>query len=95
MSLSHTTPPPQNPPKVPKKQDITMDEPNTDPKIVVAKNFGGLKNYKHKKLLKDLVVPGMTVKEFWQHGDKDYTEFEYGKSFFPKFVHVKSPFIMQ
>jgi hypothetical protein len=95
MSPPHTTPPPQNPPNALKKQDAIVNEPSTDPKTTVANNFGGLKNYKHKKLLEDLVVPGMTVKEFWQHGDKDYTEFEYGKPFVPKQVHVKLSWIKQ
>jgi hypothetical protein len=90
----HTTHPPQNPPKASKKQDATVDEPSTDPKIAMAKIFGGLKNYKHKKSLEDLDILGMTVKEFWQHGDKDYTEFEYENPFALKYVHVKSPFIM-
>jgi hypothetical protein len=39
--------------------------------------------------LEDLVVPGMIVKEFWQHDDKDYTEFEYGKSLVPRHVRLK------
>jgi hypothetical protein len=60
----------------PKKQDTIVDEPSTDSKDAVEKFYGGLKNYKHKKLLEDLAVPGMTVKEFLQHGNKDYTEFE-------------------
>jgi hypothetical protein len=33
--------------------------------------FVGLKNYQHNEPLEDLVAPGMTVKEFWQHCDKD------------------------
>jgi hypothetical protein len=41
-----------------------------------------------------LGVPGMTVKEFWQHGNKDYTKFEDGKMTVPKQVHVKLPWIM-
>jgi hypothetical protein len=72
-----------------------VDEPNTDPMFTVAKNFGCLKNYEHKKLLEDFIVPGMTVKEFWQHGNKDYTEFEYEKSLIPKQAHVKFLWIMQ
>jgi hypothetical protein len=60
----------------PKKQDTIVDEPNTDPKDVVEKFYGGLKNYKHKKPLEDLVVPGMTVKEFLQHSNKGYTKLE-------------------
>jgi hypothetical protein len=42
-----------------------VDEPSKDPKTVVKKFYDGLKNYKTKKPLEDLVVPGMTVKEFW------------------------------
>jgi hypothetical protein len=41
-----------------------MDEPSTDPSSALEKFVCGLKNYKHHKLLEDLVVPGMTVKEF-------------------------------
>jgi hypothetical protein len=37
----------------------------------------------------------MTVKEFWQHGDKDYMKFEYGKSLVPKHVHLKLLWIIQ
>jgi hypothetical protein len=36
----------------------------------------------------------MTVEEFWQHGDKDYRKFEYGKPLVPKHVHLKLPWIM-
>jgi hypothetical protein len=43
----------------------------------VGKFYDGLKNYKAKKLLEDLALGGMTVEEFWQHGNKDYREFEY------------------
>jgi hypothetical protein len=32
------------------------------------------KKYQHKEPLKDLRVPGMTVEEFWEDGDKDYTK---------------------
>jgi hypothetical protein len=34
--------------------------------------------------LEDLALVGMTVEEFWQHGDKDTREFEYGKPLVPK-----------
>jgi hypothetical protein len=61
----------------------------------MANFLSGLKNYKHKKPLEDLVVPSMTIKGFWPHGDKDYTEFEFGKLLDPKHVHVKLPWIMQ
>jgi hypothetical protein len=57
-----------------------VDEPNKDPKNVVEKFYDGLKNYKTKKPLDDLPVEVMSVKEFWEHGDKDYRKFEYEKS---------------
>jgi hypothetical protein len=38
--------------------------------------------------LKDLGIPGMTVEEFWEDGDKDYNEFEYGKPLVIKQVHA-------
>jgi hypothetical protein len=41
-----------------------VDEPNIDPSSAMEKFFYGLKNYKHNKSLEDLVVLGMTVKEF-------------------------------
>jgi hypothetical protein len=62
--------------------------------IIVAKFLGGLKNYKHKKSLVDLAIPDMTVKEFWQHGNKDYTKFEYEKPLVPKHILVKLSWIM-
>jgi hypothetical protein len=37
----------------------------------------------------------MIVEEFWQHGDRDYKEFEYGKLLVPKYVHLKLSWIMQ
>jgi hypothetical protein len=95
MSPPYTTLPPQNPPKAPKKQDAIMDEPITDPKTTVDNFFGGHKNYKHKKLLGDLAIPGMTVKEFWQYDDKDYIEFEYEKPLVLKHDHVKLSWVMQ
>jgi hypothetical protein len=61
----------------------------------VGEFFVGLKNYEHKEPLEDSAIPGMTVKEFWQHCDKDYTEFEYRKPLVPKHVHVKFTFIMK
>jgi hypothetical protein len=66
-----------------------VDEPRKDPKTILGKFYGGLKNYKTKKPLEDLTLEGMTVEEFWQHGDKDYREFEYGKSLDPKRVLLK------
>jgi hypothetical protein len=80
----HTTPPLQNPPNAPKKQDAIVDEPSKDPKTVVEKFYDGLKYYKTKKPLDGLAVEGMTIKEFWQHRVKDYRKFEYGKPLIPK-----------
>jgi hypothetical protein len=39
--------------------------------------------------LKDLGIPGMTVEEFWEDGDNNYNEFEYGKPLVTKQVHAK------
>jgi hypothetical protein len=72
-----------------------VDKPNKDPKTAVEKFYNGLKNYETTKLLEDLTVEGMIVEEFWQHGDKDYREFDYGKPLFPKYVHLKFQWIMQ
>jgi hypothetical protein len=84
MSPPYTPPPPpQSPPNSLKKQDAIVDKPSKDPKNIVEKFYAGLNKYKTKKLLEDLVVEGMTVKEFWQQGNKDYTEFEYGKPLVP------------
>jgi hypothetical protein len=71
-----------------------MYETRKDPKTVFDKFYDGLKNYKTKKLLEDLALVGMSVKEFWQHGDKDIQEVEYGKMLVPKHVHQKLPWIM-
>jgi hypothetical protein len=70
-------------------------ETSKDPKTVFDKFYDGLKNYKSKKPLEDLALVGMSVKEFWQHGDKDIREFEYGKPFVAKHVHLKILWIMQ
>jgi hypothetical protein len=42
-----------------------------------------------------LTVPDMTVKEFLQYDDKDYTEFEYKKPLVLKHVHLKLSWIIQ
>jgi hypothetical protein len=68
-----------------------VDEPNKDPKTVAEKFYDGLKNYKTKKPLDDLDVESMIIKEFWEHGNKDYREFEYAKPLIPKYVHLKLP----
>jgi hypothetical protein len=72
-----------------------VDEPSKDPKTVVEKFYDCLKNYKTKEPLEDLTIEGMIVEEFWQYGDKDYREFEYGKPLVPKYVHLKFLSIMQ
>jgi hypothetical protein len=71
-----------------KKQDAIVDQLSTNPKDVLEKIYACLKNYKHKKSLEDMAIPGLTVKEFLQHGDKDYKEFEYGKPLVPKHIHL-------
>jgi hypothetical protein len=72
-----------------------VDEPSKDPKTVVERFYDVLKKYKIKKPLEDLALEGMIVEEFWQHGDKDYREFEYGKLLVPKHVHLKLLWSMQ
>jgi hypothetical protein len=72
-----------------------VDEPSKDSKTIVRKFYDGLKNYKTKKPLEDLALEGMTIEIFWQHGDKDYRKFEYGKLFVAKHVHLKLLWIMQ
>jgi hypothetical protein len=42
-----------------------------------------------------LALEGMTVEEFWQHGDKDCREFEYGKPLVLEHVHLKLLWSMQ
>jgi hypothetical protein len=72
-----------------------VDEPSKDPKTVVDKFYDGLKNYKTNKSLEDLALEGMTVEEFWQHGDKDCREFEYENLLVLIHVHLKLLWIMQ
>jgi hypothetical protein len=43
----------------------------------------------------DLSTPGMTMQNFWQHDDRDYKLFEYGKLLVPKQVHAKLPWTMK
>jgi hypothetical protein len=71
-----------------------MDETSKDPKIVLEKIYDGLKNYKTKKPLEGLALVGKSVEFFWQHGDKDIREFEYGKPLVPKHDHLKLPWIV-
>jgi hypothetical protein len=58
----------------PFRKEVVVDEPNKDFATVVKKFFCCYKKYQHKETLKDLRVPGMTVEEFWEDGDKDYTK---------------------
>jgi hypothetical protein len=39
--------------------------------------------------LKDIGIPGTTIEEFWEDGDKDYNEFEYDKQLVTKQVNAK------
>jgi hypothetical protein len=73
----------------PFKKEVVVDEPSKDTVIAVSKFFSCHKKYQHKEPLKDLSIPGMTVEEFWEDGDKYYNEFEYGKSIVIKQVHAK------
>jgi hypothetical protein len=63
-----------------------VHKPSIDISTVVGNFFGNLQKYQHKEPLHNLVVPGITIKEFWQHDVNDYIEFEYGKLL----VHHKS-----
>jgi hypothetical protein len=73
----------------PFKKEVVVDEISKDPVTTVLKFFSCYKKYQHKKLLKDLGIPGMTVEEFWEDSDKDYNEFEYGKLLVTKQAHAK------
>jgi hypothetical protein len=68
----------------PFRKEVVVDEPSKDSTTVVSKNFSCYKKYQHKEPLKDLGIPGMTVEDFWEDGDKDYSEFEYEKSLVTK-----------
>jgi hypothetical protein len=72
-----------------------VDKTSKDPKAIMDKFYDGLKSYKTNKPLEDLTLVGMTIKEFWQRGDKDIREFEYEKPLVPKHVHLKLPWMMQ
>jgi hypothetical protein len=70
-------------------KEVVMDEPNKDSMTAVSKKFSCYKKYQHKETLKNLCIPGMTVEEFWEDGDKDYNEFESGKPLVIKQAHTK------
>jgi hypothetical protein len=71
------------------RKEVVVDEPKKDNAPAVLKFFSCHKKYQHQEPLKDLGILGMTVEEFWEDSDKDYNEFEYGKSLVTKQVHAK------
>jgi hypothetical protein len=73
----------------PFRKDVVVDEPNKDLTTAMLNFFSSHKKYQHKEPFKDLGIPGMTVEEFWEDGDKDYNEFEYEKSIVTKQAHAK------
>jgi hypothetical protein len=73
----------------PFRKEVVVDEPSKDNVIIVLKFFSCHKKYQHQEPLKDLGIPGMTAEEFWEDGDKDHNEFEYGKLLVTKQVHAK------
>jgi hypothetical protein len=79
----------------PFSMDVVVDEPSKDSTTAVKIFFGFLKKYQHKDPLKDLGVPGRTIEEFWEDGDKDYNEFEYGKPLVTKQAHTKLSWSMR
>jgi hypothetical protein len=73
----------------PFKKDVVVDEPSKDNATAVLKFFSCHKKYQYQEPLDDLGIPGMTVEEYWEDGDKDHNEFEYGKPLITKQVHAK------
>jgi hypothetical protein len=63
----------------PFRKEVVVDEPSNDNATAVLKIFSCHKKYQHREPLKDLVIPGMAIEEFWEDGDKGHNEFEYGK----------------
>jgi hypothetical protein len=68
---------------------VVVDEPSKDMATTVSTIFSCHKKYQPHEPLKDLGIPGMTVEEFWEDGDKNHNEFEYGKPLVTKQVHAK------
>jgi hypothetical protein len=68
----------------PFRKEAMVDEPNKDMATTVSKFFSCHKKYQHQEPLKELGIPRMIVEEFWEDGDKDHNEFEYGKLFVTK-----------
>jgi hypothetical protein len=48
----------------PFRKEVVVDEPTKDNVPVVLKFCSCHKKYQHKKPLKDLGIPGMTIEEF-------------------------------
>jgi hypothetical protein len=71
----------------PFRKEVMADEPSKANATAMLKVFSCHKKYQHQELLKDPGIPGMTVEEFWEDGDKDHNEFEYGKPLVTKQVH--------
>jgi hypothetical protein len=71
------------------RNEVVVDEPSKDNATVVLKFSSCHKKYQHQEPLKDIGIPSMTVEEFWEDGDKDYNQFEYGKPLVTKQVHAK------
>jgi hypothetical protein len=63
----------------PFRKEVVVDEPSKDYATALSKFFSCYQKYQHKEPLKDLGISCMTIEEFWEDGDKDYNEFEYGK----------------
>jgi hypothetical protein len=63
----------------PFRKEVVVDEPSKDDATAVSNFFSCYKKYQHKEPFKHLVIPSMTIEEFWKDGDKDYNKFEYGK----------------
>jgi hypothetical protein len=66
-----------------------VDKLSKDNATIVLNFFSCHKKYQHQEPLKDLGIPGMTLEEVWEDGDKDYNEFEYEKPLVTKQVHAK------
>ncbi|WP_428740064.1 hypothetical protein [Sulfurimonas sp.] len=62
----------------PFRKEVVVDETIKDNVTIVFKFFSFHKKYQHQEPFKDIGIPGMTIEEFSEDGDKDYNEFEYG-----------------
>jgi hypothetical protein len=62
----------------PFRKEVVVDEPSKDGTTAMSKFFNCHKKYQHMEPLKHLVIPCMTIEEFWKDCDKDYNEFDYG-----------------